>query len=476
MRMNETDRPRNRYSFTNKSGKMSASPGTAPETIAAIASGRGPGAVSIIRLSGPESLEILERVFQAARPGPWKPRQMRFGRVLDPESGALIDEALAVCFLAPHSFTGEDSAEIQGHGGPAVSALVLKAVLRAGARLAEPGEFTKRAFLNGRLDLTQAEAVADLVAAESEAESALAARQLAGGLSRRIEGLRRAIFQALARLTAELDFGDDLEPLDLNALREDLLRQALEPLNSLLADGRAGRPYREGLRLALLGAPNVGKSSLFNALAGDERAMVSPIAGTTRDYISTVAAWDGLKVELCDTAGLAPEALDELDALGQARAREQAARADLLLWVRDASRPGREEIEPGLLPPGRSIVVWNKIDLAPPPSLEGSGPVAAVSARSGQGLADLKKLILKLATGREDLSAPEIVPNLRHLEALSRAGRYLAATVAAIEEGQVPDICALELKAALDSLDLICGHAAPDDILREIFSRFCLGK
>ncbi len=450
-----------------------------PATIAAVATPPGAGAVSIIRLSGPESQAVLKRVFQTRARGSWSPGRMRLGRVVDPESGHLIDEALAVCFSGPRSFTGEDSAEIQGHGGPAVTALVLRAVLKAGAELAEPGEFTRRAFLNGRMDLAQAEAVADLVAAASEAESSLAVRQLAGSLSRRIEAVRQTIFVSLAELSADLDFSDDLEPMDLTALKGRLTEDALLPLGRLLADGLAGRPFREGLRLALVGSPNVGKSSLFNALAGDERALVSERPGTTRDFITASASWKGLSVELCDTAGLSKVPLDELDALGQARSRDQSARADLVLWVRDASSPetDTENPDPAFAPPGRTIVVWNKVDLAPAPSVtQAAGPVMAVSARTGQGLAELKTAILKTLTGREDFSPPEVVPNLRHQAALGRAERYLSATLAAIEAGKVPDICALELKAALDSLDLICGHAAPEDLLDEIFSRFCLGK
>ncbi|MDR0882506.1 MAG: tRNA uridine-5-carboxymethylaminomethyl(34) synthesis GTPase MnmE [Candidatus Adiutrix sp.] len=444
-------------------------------TIAALATAPGLGAVSIIRLSGPEALAVVGRVFQPAQAGPWRPRTMRLGRIMAP-GGRLLDEALAVWFPGPRSFTGEDCCEIQGHGGPVVSALALKAVLEAGAALAEPGEFTRRAFHLGRLDLSQAEAVAELVAARSEAEAWLAARQLAGGLSAQIAPIRQALFSALAELTAELDFGDDLAPQDMDDWRARLRADGLLPLEKLLADGRSGRPFREGLRLALAGAPNVGKSSLFNALIGADRALVSPVPGTTRDYITAEAVWAGLAVELCDTAGLSPAPVDDLDARGQERSQRQLAQADLALWVRDcaAEAQGVADFEPPSLPPGRTLTVWNKIDLAGPP--ESGGEALAVSARTGQGLPELKAAILKLATGRENPAPPEVAPNLRHQAALARTAQYLRAVLAASEAGHPPDIWALELKEALQALDIICGQTTPDDILKEIFSRFCLGK
>lgn len=460
---------------------------TATSTIAAISTAPAVGAVSMIRLSGPEARPVLDRIFSPLDgASSWRPRQMRFGRIIDPEDGRLLDEVLAVWFPAPHSFTGEEVCEIQGHGGLAVTGMVLAAALKAGAEMAQPGEFTRRAFMNGRLDLAQAEAVADLVAARSAAEISLAARQLAGGLSERVEEVHRALFGALTELTADIDFGDDLEPLDLMALNELLRATAQVPLEKLLADGRAGRPFREGLRLALVGAPNVGKSSLFNALVGSDRAMVSDRPGTTRDFITAGAVWSGLTVELCDTAGLSASPRDELDALGQERSRAQLAQADLVLWVRDSVRGALEDeaLDPAELPSDRTLVVWNKIDLAPPPQgseegrpfLDPSQPAMAVSARTGVGLEELKASILKLATGREDLNPPEVAPNLRHQTALARTAGILAETLADLEAGQPADICALGLRSALDALEVIAGRSTPEDILAEIFSRFCLGK
>ncbi|UQZ88435.1 tRNA uridine-5-carboxymethylaminomethyl(34) synthesis GTPase MnmE [Deltaproteobacteria bacterium Smac51] len=449
-------------------------------TIAAISTAPGTGAIAVIRLSGPDSLGLLRRVFfpkdGAER---WTARSMRFGQVRFPDGG-LIDEALAVWFPGPKSFTGEDCAEIHGHGGEAVSGQVLAAVLAAGAALAEPGEFTRRAFFNGRLDLSQAEAVADLISAQSAAEVGLAARQLAGGLSQRVEAIHQAILSGLVELEAAIDFNEDVEPIDMSAVERRLRQEALLPLMKLLDEAGEGRLFKDGLKLALVGAPNVGKSSLFNALAGHDRALVSDVAGTTRDFITIGAIWSGLRIELCDTAGLSETPCDALDALGQERTRDRLEASDIVLWVRDCGRfdgGGGDYVDPALMPPGRTIVVWNKIDLAEaPPKGEGGPEALAVSARTGRGLDLLKSAILKLATGRENPSPPEVVPNLRHQAALKRAESYLSATFAAINEGQPPDICAFELRAALDSIGLICGRTSSEDLLNEIFTRFCLGK
>ena len=446
---------------------------TTVSTIAALATAPGAGAVAVIRLSGPEARSILERVFQASGGGsPWPPRRLCRGRLIHPSSHKVLDDGLAVWFPGPHSFTGEDSAEIQGHGGVAVSAQVLEAVLAAGAELARPGEFTKRAFLNGRLDLAQAEAVADLVAARSEAETALAIRQLAGGLSVRVEEVGASLLAVLADLEAAIDFSEEVPRPDMAALCERLRLEVQPRLADLLAAGREGLYFRYGLKVTLAGAPNVGKSSIFNALLGTGRALVSPRPGTTRDYLTAETVWSGLRVELGDTAGLTDAPVDDLDELGQARSREQVAEADLVLWVKDCAAPD----EPGSQgpPPGRVLVVWNKADLASPPPA--AGTELAVSARTGLNLSRLKAEIIRLVTGLENPEPPEAVPSLRHQAALRQSEEYLKAALAAMEEGQPPDICAFELRSALDALGLIRGRTTAEDILNEIFSRFCLGK
>jgi tRNA modification GTPase len=320
--------------------------------------------------------------------------------------------------------------------------------------------------------LAQAEAVADLVAARSAAETTLAARQLAGGLSARVEEAARPLLATLADLEAALDFSEEVSPPDLAALGGRLRLEVQPRLAALLAAGREGLPFRYGLKVTLAGAPNVGKSSLFNALLGSERALVSPRPGTTRDYLTAEVAWSGLRVELSDTAGLTAAPADELDELGQARSREQVAGADLVLWVRDCASPA----EPAgrLAPSGRFLEVWNKADLAPsPPNVR---PELAVSARTGLNLPQLKAAVVKLATGLENPEPPEVAPSIRHQAALRRAEEYLEAALAALDEGQPPDICAFELRSALEALGLIRGRTASEDILNEIFSRFCLGK
>jgi tRNA modification GTPase len=357
---------------------------------------------------------------------------------------------------------------------------VLEAALQAGAVLAEPGEFTRRAFMNGRLDLAQAEAVADLVAAQSAAETTLAARQLAGKLSTRVNKLSQKIFSALVALTAELDFNEEGTGVDLTDLSRRITEEIQPPLADLLAASLTGHPFRYGLRLALVGAPNVGKSSLFNALAGQNRALVSSLAGTTRDYLTIDTIWEGLRIELCDTAGLSIAPTDELDVLGQQLTRERLQAANLILWVREAGSESSLDFEAlnlAQLPPERTLIVWNKLDLAAPPAGRPSNrPEVAVSATTGLNLPELKTTILKLATGQIIPDPPEVVPSLRHRAALTQTDTYIKATLAAITTGQPPDICALELRSALDALGLICGRTTADDLLNEIFSRFCLGK
>jgi tRNA modification GTPase len=436
--------------------------------------------VGIVRLSGPLSPAILARVFRPRAAEKMRPRRLVLGRIIEPGRGALVDEALAVWFPAPHSFTGEDCVEIQGHGGAAAQ-LILEAVLAAGAVMAAPGEFTRRAFLNGRMDLSQAEAVAELIAARGRAEAKLAAGRLAGGLRDRLAPAREAILSALAELEAAIDFSDELGEVDLDGLRRKVEAGAARPIEALLADGRSGRLFRDGLKLALAGSPNVGKSSLFNALTGGDRAMVSEIPGTTRDYLTAEAAWAGLAVELYDTAGLSEAPRDELEADGQERARARIAEADIVLWVLDASRRAYDGgglfPNPELALKERTVVVWNKVDLAPAPAPGEEGYAqTAVSAKTGAGLKELKELILRLALGHADFAPPQIVPNARQFEALAAAGGRLGDFFQAASSGQPPDICALELKAALDALEVICGRTTPEDVLDKIFSRFCLGK
>jgi tRNA modification GTPase len=442
------------------------------DLIAAVATASGAGAVCVVRLSGDGAGLALNKIFKSQTPPTKKPRTMVLGRLSDPVTGKTIDQALAVYFPGPYSFTGEDSAEIQGHGGSTVPRLILEAVLAAGARLAKPGEFTQRAFLNGRLSLDQAEAVAELVASQSEAEAALAARHLEGALAAGIAPLNERLRAIAVGLTADLDFFEEKWEIVQQRSLIDGLHEVARELDRLVDLRKSGRIFRDGLRVVLAGPPNAGKSSLFNALLGRDRALVNPRPGTTRDYLEAAVSWSGLRVELVDTAGLREDA-DELESQGQILARRELERADVVIWLSDLSSPVFWEEPPDYLGiDGPQILrVFNKADLASEKPGDGA---LVVSALTGEGLSKIKQEVLAL-TGTEGPS-PEIVPNLRQQRALESALGFVIAALTALEDGQVPDIAALEIKAALDAMGLITGVVLTEDLLEEVFSQFCLGK
>ncbi|MDR2353225.1 MAG: tRNA uridine-5-carboxymethylaminomethyl(34) synthesis GTPase MnmE [Deltaproteobacteria bacterium] len=465
------------------------------ELIAAISTATGPGAVAVIRLSGAGVLEALEKCFQSEYVLQEKPRELLFGKIIHPSSRRLLDHVLAVFFPGPNSFTGEDSAEIQGHGGSVLPRLVLEAVLASGARLARPGEFTERAFLNGKLSLDQAEAVAEIVAAESEAEAAIAAKTLDGALRDKIFPLANRFLKVLANLTVVLDFEEEWEPADYLNLANSL--DSLEKdLQELLDFRQNGRIYRDGLKAVLAGPPNAGKSSLFNALIGKKRALVSQIPGTTRDYLTTSLTWESIRINLVDTAGLREEGADELEAMGRDLALEQIEDADLVLWVQDLTAP---PLSPPVLnnPQTFLLEVWNKADLrdnlpasdfslTANPKKPASSSMSQdntrdilkplwVSALTGFGLADLKQTILQML-GVKDRAIPEIVPNLRQELALKGSLRKLGEAKEALAGGEYPEIVGILIREAADSLGLITGRILTEDLLTEVFSHFCLGK
>jgi tRNA modification GTPase len=446
-----------------------AAPGLESDLIAALATAPGAGAVGVVRLSGEGLADCLSKVFSSWRALIRKPRTMVLGRLSDPAEGLVLDKALAVFFPGPGSFTGEDCAEIHCHGGATAPRLALEAVLSAGARLARPGEFTQRAFLNGRMSLDQAEAVAELVASQSRAEAALAARHLEGALGGKIAPLSEALKAALADLTAALDFLDE----EWTEADNDSLLSRLSEISAGLAEaaalGREGRIYREGVRVVLAGPPNAGKSSLFNALLGRDRAMVSSRPGTTRDYLEAGATWSGIRVELVDTAGLRKDGADELESEGQALSMRELARADVAIWLSDLSIPEGPE-PPDLDGPGL-LAIGSKADLA---TRAPSGALV-VSALTGQGLESLKEAVLSLA-GVKAGPGPEVAPNLRQCRALEEALERVKTAVEALESKMAPDIAAIELRDALSALGLITGETLTEDLLEEVFSRFCLGK
>jgi len=445
----------------------SADPGgIAPDTIAAIATPPGRGAIGIVRVSGTRVPEIARQLLGRVP----QPRVATFLAARDAR-GELLDEGLALYFPAPHSYTGEHVFELQGHGGPVVLHSVLAACLDAGARAAEPGEFTRRAFLNDRLDLAQAEAVADLIDAASREAARSAMRSLRGEFSAAVEALVAQLVELRALTEAMLDFPDEeVETLhrDDAAARLARVRAALDDVH---AKSRQGSLLRSGIHVVLAGRPNVGKSSLLNRLAGEERAIVTPIPGTTRDALREAIQIEGVPLVVVDTAGLRPS-IDEVERLGVERAEREIAEADLLLAVFDVSS-GDYELPMAAPLAAMRVDVYNKIDLVPdfsPPA--GRHPAVRVSAKTGAGLADLRRAILQ-AAGWSSHGESVFLARERHLRALQQAAAHLHA---AAGESRRWELFAEELRLAQGALAGITGEFTADDLLGEIFSRFCIGK
>ncbi len=432
------------------------------DTIAAIATPAGRGGIGIVRVSGPG----VPRVAAAVLGKLPRPRLAMCGSFRD-RQGETIDEGLALYFPAPRSYTGEAVLELQGHGGPVVMQALLSACVDAGARIAEPGEFTRRAFFEGKLDLAQAEAVADLIDAASREAARSALRSLSGEFSAAIGALQARLVELRAVTEAMLDFPEE----EVDALhREDAaarLAETRDALDEVLAKSRQGSLLRAGIHVVLAGRPNVGKSSLLNCLAGEERAIVTPIPGTTRDALREPMLIEGVPIVMVDTAGLR-ESRDEIERLGIQRTRQELERADLVIAVFEANR-GPDALQ-DLPAASARIDVYNKIDLAP-----GFAPPAdalAVSARTGAGLEALRQRILE-AAGWSTGGEPVFLARERHLRALERAAAHLGAAA-----GETPrwEFFAEELRLAHAALGSITGEFSADDLLGEIFKRFCIGK
>jgi tRNA modification GTPase len=451
------------------------------DTIAAIATPVGEGGVGIIRLSGIEALSMLQRLFQPMRGSArYKPQMMRYGRIVD-GSGHTVDEAMAVYFKAPHSYTREDVVEIHCHGGALPLRRTLELALRLGARMAEPGEFTLRAFLNGRIDLAQAEATLDLIQARTQTSMQLALDQLGGRLSREVRVARNDLIGALAYLTALVDFPEDDVP-EQEVLQP--LRSALAKVVQLYRGADQGILYRYGARAVLVGRPNAGKSSLLNALLQVERAIVTPIAGTTRDTLEETANLGGVPVVLIDTAGIT-ETIDPVERIGVERSRRALASADIVLLVLDRSAPlTDEDLTIATLTHGRpTIAVYNKADLPaqldPTPLLRAHPTIRAealTSAARGQGLAELGETVAQALLGSTLLTGETLVTNPRHREALSRSVEHLRSAVTALEMNVPVDLVAVDVTAAVQALGEVTGETVGEDLLTTIFSRFCIGK
>lgn len=452
------------------------------DTIAAIATAPIPSAIGILRLSGPESAAILDRVFAPARGGPMSSRPDRvlvYGALRD-AGGAVIDRCLATLSRAPHSYTGEDTAELQCHGSPAALALGLEALFAAGARQAGAGEFTRRAFLNGRLDLTRAEAVIDLIDAETPAAVRQAAGQLGGALACAIESVYNDLAEVCAHFHAVLDWPDeDLDPFRAAELGR-ALDGAADRLDALAATYRRGRAVNEGAPCAIVGRPNTGKSTLFNALLGRERAIVTPVPGTTRDTVEERANLAGMTLRLIDTAGLRDTG-DEAERLGVERSRAAMEGAELILAVLDLSRPVTEEdldLVRRAVSAAPTVVVLNKSDLPAlgkvPAELE-SVPHVAVSARTGAGLEDLEARIAALFPEGADPSSA-VLTNARQMEAASRAWEAVRRGAEALSAGMPPDAAVADVEEAMSALGELTGRTVREDVTDRIFQRFCVGK
>jgi len=456
------------------------------DTIVAIATPPGRGGIGVVRLSGSEARNIALHMLRLAHD--LEPGCAHSGELIDPATGERIDEVVATFFAKPHSYTTDDVVEISCHGSPVVLRHVIEMALAGGARLAEPGEFTMRAFLNGRIDLTQAEAVRDLIDSQTLYQAQVAVRQLDGALSHRLQPIKQSLVELIATMEAGVDFAED----DVSIVSDEQILARIaavrEPLEALLSTFAYGKVVHEGLTLAIVGRPNVGKSSLFNRLVERERAIVTATPGTTRDLVSETVAIGGIPVRLVDTAGIRT-ASDEAESIGVRKSLEALADADVVLVVRDASRGDADPLTADeqlqdeelleLVSNRLAIMVWNKIDVAAGAHFGANGtmPVAAASALTGTGIDELRSAILNLIGGDGGTQQESgFLTNVRQkqlvadsLAALDRAG------------GAVPlrvphEMILLDLYSALRPLDEITGATTADDILNLIFSSFCIGK
>jgi tRNA modification GTPase len=442
------------------------------DTIAAVATPPGAGGVGVVRVSGPAVPRIAASVCdRAPRAG-----RYRHTRFLDGD-GTAIDDGIALLFVAPASYTGEDVLELQAHGSPAVLQLLLARCCALGARMARPGEFSERAFLNGKLDLTQAEAVADLIAAGDARAARAARRALDGEFSRRVEAIAAVLLSLRVQVEALIDFADEpLETLGLDQLCSQLDVSAAT-LATLLADAARGQKLRDGLHAVILGPPNAGKSSLLNALAGSERAIVTDIAGTTRDLLRETLRIDGVELTLVDTAGLR-EGGDAIEREGMRRARAEVGRAELAIVVVDARDPeaGRSAVAEAIAQTPRQLWLHNKSDLLPTDAPPPPPGVLRVSAGTGAGLDELHAELRRQALGDAgDAGEGTFTARARHVDALRRAAIEIVEARRALA-GETLDLAAEALRAGHDALGEITGRLAPDDLLGHIFSTFCIGK
>jgi len=454
------------------------SPVAANDTIAAVATAVAPGegSVAIVRLSGPEAEAIATALFVAPGGQVWESHRVLYGHVCDPASGERVDEALLLLMRAPRSFTRETVVEFHCHGGLISVQRVLELVLAAGARRARPGEFSQRAFLNGRLDLTRAEAVSELVTARSRRAAQLAMAGLDGGLQQRIGALRERLLDQLAELEARVDFEEDLPALDGAAVQAELLAVQTELLQ-LVADGQRGQLLRDGLKVAIVGRPNVGKSSLLNLLSRRERAIVTDLPGTTRDLVESELVLQGVPLTLLDTAGIR-RTDDRVERIGIERSRAALMAADLVLLLFDLSvgwgdddQQLRESVPEGI----PLLVVGNKADQLPAEAAKAAAADVCISALNGVGQERLVDLLLARC-GRGDPQGVQVALNRRQQDLAAAAAQSLLGCLEAAEQGLPWDFWTIDLRAAVRSLGEITGEEVSEAVLDRVFSRFCIGK
>ncbi len=449
------------------------------ETIVAIATPAGVGAIGVIRLSGREAITIADKVFKGKKLSVQSSHTAHFGHIVFPGSGEreLVDEVVATVFKAPKSYTGENVVEISGHGSPYILQRITEACLAAGARAARPGEFTQRAFFNNKIDLAQAEAVADLIAANSRAQQEAALRQLRGGFSNDLSRLREELIHFAALIELELDFSDeDVEFADREQFRE-LIAGLKTQTHKLLESFRLGNVIKNGVSVAIIGKPNAGKSTLLNALLNEERAIVSDIAGTTRDTIEETLNINGVLFRLIDTAGIREHTTDQIETIGIERSKQNAEKAQIILHLVDATADDPSAIN-WLTPfAEKTIEVWNKADRVDTADLALPPGAITIAAKQGLGIEILKEKMYEKAVGATINTENTIVTNARHFDALSRMMDSLLSIENGMNQNLSGDLLSIDIRRTLHYLGEITGQVEIDrDILGTIFGKFCIGK
>lgn len=455
------------------------------DTIAAVATAYGEGGIGIIRISGEEALPILQEIFEFhGDTDTFTSRRMTYGKIIDKEKNQIIDEVLAVYMKGPKTYTAEDVVEINCHGSMVSLRKTLALVLRKGARLAEPGEFTKRAFLNGRLDLSQAEAVIDMIRAKTDKSFDVAVSQLEGRLSLKVEEIRQKLLDLLVDITVNIDYPDeDIEEMTYEKLEESII-ETQDMIEKLLETSSTGRMIREGIKIAIVGKPNVGKSSLMNGLLKETRAIVTDIPGTTRDTIEEVLSIRNIPVYLVDTAGIR-ETSDKVEKMGIEKSKEVFNQADFILFLLDGSRSlGEEDLQiMEFLKERKSLVLINKRDLGEAISIEEiaaklpASQVIEASLLKGQGITEIEDAVEDLVYGGEIVQKESMmVNNVRHIELLQQAVKSLTDALHMSERREALDFIEVDVKNAYERLGEIIGETVSDDIINEVFARFCLGK